>query len=108
MKGDAMNWIITRLLKWAGGKFVGHRTIIGGVGFILLGIINLINLIWPDTIPGMPPMDLDGVLALFAGGFTALGIGGKLEKNIVAVKEQTDAIKSSGTTGSDAYDGTAP
>lgn len=86
-----MNWIITKLAKWIGGKFDGYKTQIGGIGLILTGVISAINLIWPGTVPGVPTMDLDGIIAAIGGGFVALGIGGKIEKNTAAVKESANA-----------------
>lgn len=86
-----MNWIITKLVRWIGGRFDGYKTRIGGVGLILTGVISAINLIWPETVPGVQTMDLDGIIAAIGGGFVALGIGGKIEKNTAAVKESANA-----------------
>lgn len=86
-----MNWIITKLVRWIGGRFDGYKTRIGGVGLILTGVISAINLIWPGTVPGVQTMDLDGIIAAIGGGFVALGIGGKIEKNTAAVKESANA-----------------
>jgi len=86
-----MNWIVTKLIRWIGGRFDGYKTKIGGVGLILTGVISAINLVWPDTVPGAPMMDLDGIIAAIGGGLVALGIGGKIDKNTAAVKESASA-----------------
>jgi len=82
IKGNEMGWIIGKI----GKLFVGHRTRIGGVGAILMGVIGAINMLWPDTVPGMEPMTTTEIGAWFTGGFAALGIGGKVDKNTEAVK----------------------
>jgi hypothetical protein len=56
----------------------GYKTTIGGIGLVLLGIVGMIGHYWPDS--QCPPMDIDKAMGMIAGGFTALGIGGKLEK----------------------------
>lgn len=86
-----MNWVITRLVRWIGGRFDGYKTRIGGIGLILTGVISAINLVWPETVPGVPTMDLDGIIAAIGGGFVALGIGGKIEKNTAAMRESANA-----------------
>ena len=80
------DWIITKGLRWMGSKFDGYKTKIGGVGLILTGVVSAINLIWPGTVPGIPDMSLDQILTTTAGGFIAIGIGGKLDKNTAAVE----------------------
>lgn len=82
-------WLITKGLRWVGGKFDGHKTKIGAFGLILTGVVSLINIIWPGTVPGIPEMTLDQVIASITGGFIALGLGGKIDKNTEAVKAQT-------------------
>ena len=73
------NLIIGKLLRWAGGRLDGYKTTIGGIGMIATGLAGLIGYVFPDQ-PDLPRMDLDEVLALMAGGFAVLGIGGKIEK----------------------------
>jgi len=81
-------WLITKGLRWAGGKFDGYKTKIGAFGLILTGIVSLINIIWPGTVPGIPEMTIDQVIASITGGVIALGLGGKIDKNTEAVKAQ--------------------
>lgn len=79
-----MNWIVTRFLGYLGRRLDGYKTKIGGLGLILSGLVGLINLMFPDTVP-FPPMDLESAVTNIAGGFAVLGIGGKLEKQTAAV-----------------------
>lgn len=95
-----MNWIITKLLKWAGSKLDGYKTKIGGAGLILLGSIGAVNLIWPDAVPGIPAMDMDGIIGSISTGFVALGLGHKLDKNTEAVNGQQVFFPPDVSTGS--------
>jgi hypothetical protein len=74
------NFILTRLLKWIAGRLDGYKTIIGGAGFFLAGILGTIQLMWPDLIPDAGTPSIDSVLTLFAAAFGAWGIGHKIEK----------------------------
>lgn len=56
----------------------GKKTIIGGVGLILVGITGIIANAWPEA--GLPEMELDKALEAIAMGFGVLGIGHKIEK----------------------------
>ena len=80
-----MNWIVTKSLGFIGRKLDGYKTKIGGCGLILSGLIGLINLTFPGTVP-FPAMDLETVITNMAGGFAVLGIGGKIEKQTAAVE----------------------
>ena len=62
----------------------GYKTIVGGVGMILVGILGLMGNYFPDQ--GLPALDLEAALTTIASGFAVLGIGGKLEKSTVATK----------------------
>ena len=73
-----MNWIIDLIFGRIAKSLDGYKTTIGGVGLILVGVTGLIGHYWPDT--GLPDMDIETSLGYVAGGFTALGLGGKLEK----------------------------
>jgi len=83
------NFLIGKLLRWIGKRLDGYRTVIGGVGMILSGIVGLLGYIFPDN-PDLPKMDLDHILAVISGGFIAIGLGGKAEKvkNEIAVKSK--------------------
>lgn len=72
------NFILTQLLLWMGKKLDGHKTQIGGVGSILLGVLGIIGIMLPDV--KVVDYSLEFSLGLIAAGFTALGLGGKLEK----------------------------
>ena len=73
-----MKFIIDLIFGRIARSLDGHKTTIGGVGAILIGVTGLIGHYWPDV--GLPDMDPETSLGYIAGGFTALGIGGKLEK----------------------------
>ena len=85
-----MKFIIDLIFVKVARSLDGHKTNIGGVGLILVGVTGLIGHYWPDA--GLPDMDTETSLGYIAGGFTALGIGGKLEKsnqsNLSTTKKQ--------------------
>lgn len=92
--GYMQNFIIVRILRVIGGKFNGYKTILGGIGFFCLGILQGLPLLIPDiaTITGTEG-NLTLSMASFTAAFAAWGFGGKLEKNKKAVEEQTRTIK---------------
>jgi hypothetical protein len=61
-------------------RFDGKKTLIGGIGMILLGLSGIIGSIWPDT--GVPAMAFDQAATMIVCGFSVLGVGGKLQKVI--------------------------
>lgn len=80
-----MNWILKKLLGYGGHKLNGYKTKIGGAGLILYGLIGAINLMFPEAIPGVT-LTIDEVVGYFSGGFVAIGVGGKIDKNTAAVE----------------------
>lgn len=77
------NWLIGRILGFAGRKLDGYKTKIGGVGLILVGVTGILGMIFPDQ--GLPVMDIDSACAAIAAGIAALGLGHKAEKTTAAV-----------------------
>ena len=76
-----MKYFITeKVVKFIARKFDGKKTLIGGIGMILLGLIGIVGCVWPDL--GMPAMDFENAAGLIVGGFSVLGVGGKLQKAI--------------------------
>ena len=76
-----MKYFITeKVVKYISRKFDGKKTLIGGIGMILLGLIGVIGCVWPDL--GMPVMDFETSAGMIVGGFSVLGVGGKLQKVI--------------------------
>ena len=74
-----MKYLITeKVIGFVARKFDGKKTLIGGVGMILLGLVGLLGHFWPDM--GLPVMEFDAAAGYVVGGFAALGLGGKLEK----------------------------
>lgn len=74
-----MTWIQKLIMNQVVGRLDGYKTIIGGVGSILYGIAMIIGFYWPDS--GLPaPDNLDAAIAFIIGGWTALGIGHKMDK----------------------------
>lgn len=74
-----MKYFITRkVLGYIARKLDGYKTIIGGVGSILLGLAGAIGYFFPDQ--NLMRMDFDEAAGWIIGGFTVLGLGGKLEK----------------------------
>lgn len=86
-----MNWLLTKVLGFAGRKLDGYRTKIGACGAILLGLCGGINIMFPATVPGVD-LSLDQIIASVSCGFVALGIGGKIDKNTTAVKEAANGV----------------
>jgi hypothetical protein len=73
-----------RFLGFVASKLDGHKTKIGGMGLIMLGLAGIISHTFPSL--DLPlKADLEIYLTYLASGFTAIGIGGKLEKNTKAV-----------------------
>jgi hypothetical protein len=80
------NFFIAKIIRMLGKKFDGYKTTIGGIGLILTGLLGLLGYAFPDQ-PDLPKMDIETALTNIALGFTALGLGGKLEKTKTAVSE---------------------
>lgn len=72
------NWLIGKVLKFVGGKLDGYKTKIGGVSFLILGVLGFLSQMFPDQ--GLPAASTEQSLAHIATGMGLLGIGGKLEK----------------------------
>ena len=79
------NFILTRLLRYIGKRLDGHKTQIAGAGSILLGILGIIRVMYPDI--KIVDLSLEQSLAAIIGGLTALGLGGKLDKVKSVLKE---------------------
>lgn len=88
-----MNWLIKKILGFAGRALDGKKTKIGAIGAILFGICGAINIMFPNTVPGVN-LTVDELAGYISGGFVALGIGGKLDKNTSAVKESANVQQS--------------
>ena len=74
-----MKYFLTeKIINFIAHKFDGKKTLIGGLGMILLGLLGVVGNIWPDL--GMPTMDFEKAATMVVGGFSVLGIGGKLDK----------------------------
>lgn len=78
------NFFLTKILRFIGRKLDGHKTQIGSIGAILLGVVHLLAETFPDA--GLPKATLNQAMLEITGGLTGLGIGGKLQK-------QTDAMQ---------------
>jgi hypothetical protein len=72
------NLLLSKLLGFVGRKLDGYKTKVGGVGLVLVGLIGIVALVFPDQ--GLPQMELETALTTIASGFAVLGIGGKAEK----------------------------
>lgn len=84
------NFILGKILALVGRKLDGYKTKIGGGASILTGIVGIVGIVFPGQ--GLPQMDIPTAMLFISGGMTALGIGGKLEKQKAAVIAQTEAI----------------
>jgi len=74
-----------QVLSFIGRKLDGYKTLIGGIGLILMGIVGLINLTFDM---GWVEWSLEISLGFITTGFAALGIGGKIEKLTRVEKER--------------------
>ena len=73
-----MNFLGKMSLNGVARRLDGYKTVIGGVGMMLLGIVQLIGHYWPESqLPGRDPVE---AMEMIGFGFAALGLGGKLEK----------------------------
>jgi hypothetical protein len=70
-----------KIVKFFAHKLDGKKTLIGGIGMILMGLAGVIGCIWPD-LGLLLPMDFDEAATMIVGGFSVLGVGGKLQKVI--------------------------
>jgi hypothetical protein len=100
-----MNWILKMILNFGSKRLDGYKSQIGGIGFVLTGmgamataVTGGIRLMFP-AMTQLPEMDVKTITETFTGGtisvslgFTALGIGHKMEKQKTATIEQTQAI----------------
>jgi hypothetical protein len=72
------DFFLKRMLKYAAEKLDGYKTIIGGVGLILTGVVGVIGNMFPEST--LPAPEAEFILSQFSLGFIALGLGGKAEK----------------------------
>lgn len=82
-------FFLKKILGLVGQKLDGKKTLIGGVGGIVLGVLGIVKVMFPDQLPQLPDLGVEASLAAISAGFAVLGIGGKLEKNTQAVKAAT-------------------
>ena len=74
-----MKYFVTQnVIRYIARKLDGYKSIIGGVGSILLGLAGMIGIFYPDS--GLLQMEFDVACGYIVGGFAVLGVGGKLEK----------------------------
>lgn len=73
------NFILTRFLKWIGAKFDGKKSYIGAIGKIVMGLMGLALIMFPDALSplGLPELSFDESLSLILGGYAVFsGIQG--------------------------------
>ena len=100
-----MNWLLTKILKFLGGRMDGYKTMIGsmgkiitGVGTLIVGITMGIRLLFPDQTQ-FPEATTDVMLATFgtgifliSTGIKDIGMAHKMDKQTDAINTQTAAI----------------
>lgn len=87
------NFILTRILGAVGSMLDGYKTKIGGAGSIMLGVLGVVKVIFPDQLAALPDAGIETSLGMIVAGFSVLGLGGKSEKTKTAIIEQTAAIQ---------------
>ena len=84
------NFILTNSFGYLGRKLDTYKTKIGGGGFIALGIVYLLPMMFSDlTTQGFPKGDVEKGIQFVALGFATLGIGHKVQKNTDAIAKDT-------------------
>jgi hypothetical protein len=73
-----LDLILSRIFK----SLDGYKTAIGGIGLILLGVVELVGHYYPDL--GLPDVDIENALGNLSLGLATLGIGNKVEKALSA------------------------
>ena len=87
------DFILTRILKWIGGRLDGYKTYAGaagkaltGLGTLITGVLGVLGVMFPDQ-PNLPKMDINAAWGLIGAGAFAIssgvasaGIGHKLDK----------------------------
>ncbi len=71
-------FLFGKLLRYLGRRLDGYKTLIGGSGLILTGVLGLAGHMFPDQ--DLPKMEIGEALGAVSLGMTALGLGGKAEK----------------------------
>lgn len=103
-----MNWLLTRLLKFMGGRLDGYKTVIGslgkiitGVGTFIAGITMGIRLMFPDQTQ-FPESTAEVMLATFgtgvfliSTGIRDIGMAHKMDKQTDAINTQTTVLAGS-------------
>ena len=90
------NFIIVRILRAIGKRFDGYKTILSGLGFFCIGILQGLPLLIPDL---ATTTGTEGNLTLCIASFTAAlgawGLGGKAEKlkKALEAKPRTIVVK---------------
>jgi hypothetical protein len=79
-------FFLDKLLKFTGRRLDGYKTLIGGIGLILLGVLGLLGVMFPDQ--GLPQMGIEEALLTLSSGMAVLGLGGKAEKIRAVLGEQ--------------------
>lgn len=84
-------FIFLRILKFIGRKLDGYKTIIGGLGFMLTGIMGIIRIMFPD-LTQFPDMSIGEAIVAISAGMTAIGLGAKVEKGVAEIKKGNEIV----------------
>jgi len=80
-------FFLDKLLGFTARKLDGYKTLIGGLGLILSGLVGVLGQMFPEQ--GLPHMELETAWTTMAAGFVALGLGGKAEKLRASIENKT-------------------
>jgi len=71
--------LLTNLLRWLGTRLDGKKSYIGAIGKIVMGLMGLAMIMFPDALSslGLPELSFDESLSLILGGYAVFsGIQG--------------------------------
>jgi hypothetical protein len=84
-------FILDKVTKYTGKKLDGHKTKLGGLGFLLYGIVGLLGKMFPDQ--GLPVLETSSIWELIFTGIAILGLAGKADKLTTAVQNSPTSVQ---------------
>jgi len=98
-----VNYLLTRILRFVGGRLDGYKMRICGYGSALTGILGLLGVMFPEQ--GLPVMTATEAVELVLIGFGVNGAAHKAEKHQAEIATQTEVIRQTVNPSPAAQDG---